>query len=75
MTIDELRQRTTLTVMEAAEVYGIRSQSAAYRAVSGGHIPGAVRVGGQWRVSVAPVLEHLGIAGSAENGEGENESP
>lgn len=55
MTLDELRQRTTLTVPEAGEVMNLRSKSASYRAASNGTMPGVRQVGGKKVVS-APVL-------------------
>lgn len=42
----------------AAERLGI-GVSTAYRIVGSGHIPGAFRVGGQWRISVPRFLAAL----------------
>lgn len=61
MTIDELRQRTVLTVNEAAEVLGIGKGSAAYRAAEQGQIPGAFQIGSRWRCPVPPLLRLLGV--------------
>lgn len=72
MTIDELRNRTTITLAEAAEVLSIGKGSAVYRAAQRGLIPGAVRLGGQWRVSVGPLLDYLGL-GVPGDGEPDND--
>lgn len=62
----ELRQRTTLTVSEAASVLGI-GRSTAYRMASTGDLP-TVRLGRRsWRVSapaLVALLEH-GLDGGA----------
>ena len=47
-----------LTVAQAAERLGI-SEVTAYRLVAQGEMPGAVRVGGQWRVSKPRLERHL----------------
>ena len=60
MNISELRRRTVLTVPEAAEVLGIGTGSAAYRAREQGVFP-SIKVGGQWRVPVPPLLRMLGV--------------
>jgi excisionase family DNA binding protein len=46
------------TLSWAAEQLGI-GVSTAYRLVSSGHIPGAFKVGGQWRISVPRFLSEV----------------
>lgn len=55
ITIEELRQRTTVTVPEAGRIMGLKSDSAAYRASDNGNMPGVRRIGGKKVVS-APIL-------------------
>lgn len=55
MTVEELRDRVTLTVPEAGQLLGYRSRSSAYEAAAKGYIPGVKQVGGKKIVS-APVL-------------------
>lgn len=60
MTLDELRSRLTISVPEAAEILGLGTGSAAYRAAHLGYIPGAIQIGTQWRVSALELRRALG---------------
>lgn len=73
MTLDEIRDRTTITVPEAAEVLGI-SRWAGYRAAEVDQIP-TLRLGRRLLVPVPRLLALLeptsnGDAPTAGNGEG-----
>lgn len=48
--VPERRDSDVLTVAEAAEILGL-SRNGAYRLVQTGQMPGAVRLGGSWRIS------------------------
>lgn len=61
ITIGQLRSATVLTVEQAAHLYGIASSSAAYRAIANGSIPGAFKLGSQWRIRASDVRRHLCI--------------
>lgn len=55
MSIEELRQRVTISIPEAGALLGYRSRSASYEAAAKGHVPGVRVLGGRKVVSV-PVL-------------------
>jgi hypothetical protein len=56
--IQRLRQRTTVSVEDAGEVFGLR-RGASYRAVARGDIP-SIRIGGKIVCPTRPILEKLG---------------
>lgn len=59
MTIEELRQRVTISIPEAGRVCGLGSDSAAYRAAAKGTLPGVRQLGARKVVSVPILLAWL----------------
>lgn len=53
-----------LTVVDAAQLLRV-SVSNIYRLAERGELPGAVKVGGQWRISRAQLLSGLGLTSGA----------
>jgi excisionase family DNA binding protein len=53
-----------LTVADAAQLLRV-SVSNVYRMAERNELPGAVKVGGQWRIGRTPLLTGLGLAGAA----------
>jgi excisionase family DNA binding protein len=64
ITLDDIRQRPTISVPEAGELLGI-GKNAAYRAADQGQIP-VLHLGRTLRVPVPKLLELLGDSASAE---------
>lgn len=65
LTNSELRDRTTVTVVEAGTVLGL-GREAAYRAAAAGQIP-TIRLGRRLIVPVASLLRMLDIDASGDN--------
>lgn len=68
VTIEELRERTTLTVPEAGRVLGFGSDSAAYRSAANGTMPGVRRLGTRIVVSAPALLDFLLNGDQGEEG-------
>lgn len=58
MTLDQIRERPTITVEQLAEVLNV-SRASAYRAVREGQFP-AIRVGRSLRIPTPALLRKLG---------------
>jgi len=59
MTLDELKDKTTISVEEAAPILGI-SRGAAYQAAKTGELP-TLRIGRRIVVPVIPLLKLIGV--------------
>lgn len=63
MTLNDLGDRTTVTVEEAGELLGI-GRGLAYRLARSGKLPGVLKLGGRYVVSVSRLLAALGDNGA-----------
>jgi hypothetical protein len=60
VTLDEALSRATISVPEAGQVFFEIRRNASYEAAKRGDLP-VIKVGGIYRVPVAPLAERLGL--------------
>jgi excisionase family DNA binding protein len=73
LTLDDIRNRATISIPEAAQVLGI-GRDAAYAAAVRGEIP-VLSLGRALRVPVPKLLRLIGLDPDTEDSEGEPDSP